>query len=114
MTNLSKTLRECFEYSEFKGYGFSILERQYREWSENIRPYLLSNAVWTGVFTRSRYVLTRQMRCEMLDKSIKEVLLTLICAMERTEFRRSFCGCAQEEDSSDVEPVVDAMPGTLA
>ena len=86
-------LRECFEYSEFKGYGFSILERQYREWSENIRPYLLSNAVWTGVFTRSRYVLTRQMRCEMLDKSIKEVLLTLICALRAIGYER-YCGCS--------------------
>jgi hypothetical protein len=86
-------LRECFEYSEFKGYGFSILERQYREWSENIRPYLLSNAVWTGVFTRSRYVLTRQMRCEMLDKSIKEVLLTLICALRGIGYQQ-YCGCS--------------------
>ena len=86
-------LRECFEYSEFKGYGFSILERQYREWSENIRPYLLSGAVWTGVFTRSRYVLTRQMRCEMLGKSIKEVLLTLICALRGIGYQQ-YCGCS--------------------
>ena len=86
-------LRECFEYSEFKGYGFSILERQYREWSENIRPFLLSGAVWTGVFTRSRYVLTRQMRCEMLGKSIKEVLLTLICALRGIGYQQ-YCGCS--------------------
>ena len=113
-TSFKDILRACFEYSEFKGYGFSMLERQYREWSGHFPRDLLNRSVSKEVFTRCRYIRTRDLGCVMLGRSINEVLLTLICAMERTEFCRSFCGCAQEEDSSDVEPVVDAMPGTLA
>jgi hypothetical protein len=86
-------LRECFEYSEFKGYGFSILERQYREWSENVQPNLLFRFVPEEVFTKSRYVSTRDMGCEMLGRSIKEVLLTLICALRGIKYRR-YCGCS--------------------
>ena len=85
-------LRECFEYSEFKGYGFSILERQYREWSGDVQPNLLFTSGLCGVFRGSQYVSTRDMGCEMLGRSIKEVLLTLICALREIGYRR-YCGC---------------------
>jgi hypothetical protein len=85
-------LRECFEYSEFKGYGFSILERQYREWSGDVQPNLLFTSVPCGVFRRSLCGVLRDMGCEMLGRSIKEVLLTLICALREIGYR-GYCGC---------------------
>ena len=76
-TSFQGILRQCYEYSEFRGYNFSMFEDLYRIHTD----HCLDRPLHQALFGNSRYVKARDLGCATLGTSIDEVLRTLICVM---------------------------------
>ena len=76
-TSFQGILRQCYEYSEFRGYNFSMFEDLYRIHT----AHCLDRPLHQALFRNSRYVKARDLGCATLGTSIDEVLRTLICVM---------------------------------
>ena len=90
-------LRECYEHSEMRGlYDFGLfLDFWIRESSVNIDE-IIPREIWhdknyIGRKRKKSYIETRCMGCPYLGKSVFEVLGTLICAIQGTEFCDFYC-----------------------
>jgi hypothetical protein len=92
-TSFQGVLRQCYEYSKFIGYNFSMFKDLFRgNTSER-----LDGPLGHALFRDSGYVEARDLGCSRLGMTIDEVLWTLICANEGTCFCPSLCGCADED-----------------
>ena len=76
-------LRKCFEHSQISGYDFSL-----------IKPlYPLDTRISIAKFRDAGYVRARNLGCENLGTSTKEVLSTLLHLMRDESFCLTECGC---------------------
>ena len=82
-------LYRCYLFSVYAGYDFDIFEGVYRHHTSAHPETLL--AAW--VFCDARFVLSRDLGCQRLGRSVHEVLQTVICALAGKKLRPSLCGC---------------------
>jgi hypothetical protein len=116
-TSFQGVLRQCYEYSKFSGYNFSMFKDLFRGNTSERLDGPLGHALFRdsgyveardpgcsrlgplghALFRDSGYVEARDLGCSRLGMTIDEVLWTLICANEGTCFCPSLCGCADED-----------------
>ena len=91
-------LHRCYRFSSYRGYDFDIFEGVYRHCSKSQET--LERPLASQLFHDARFVYARDMGCSHLGRSIREVLLTLICASDDTTLCPYVCGCADENVSA--------------
>ena len=91
-------LHRCYRFSSYRGYDFDIFEGVYRHCGKS--PETLERPLASQLFHDARFVYARDMGCSHLGRSIREVLLTLICASDDTTLCPYVCGCADENVSA--------------
>ena len=80
-------LRECYEHSEMRQYDFGSFKDFWRRQTTVNIDAIIPRGIWYNEV----YVNARDISCPYLGKSVREVLGTLICAIEREEYCYAHC-----------------------
>ena len=87
-------LHRCYRFSSYRGYDFDIFEGVYRHCVMSQES--LERSLGSQLFNDARFVYARDLGCQHLGRSIREVLQTLICASDDATFCPYVCGCADK------------------
>ncbi len=87
-------LFRCYCFSVYKGYDFEIFRGLY---CHRNAPDLEEPLAADQLFSFSRFVSKRDLGCIHLGTSIHEVLQTLLCACNDSQFCPGNCGCAEHD-----------------
>ena len=87
-------LHRCYLFSSYRGYDFDIFEGVYRHCG--MSQETLGRSLASQLFHDARFVYARDLGCQHLGRSIREVLQTLICASDDATFCPYVCGCADK------------------
>ena len=87
-------VRQCYVHSEMSQYDLGLFKDFLRRETSVKLDEIITREIWHD----KNYIEARDMGCPYLRKSVLEVLWTLICAIQGTQFCIEHCGCEAYDD----------------